>query len=69
MLDLKYSRDIENEADAYAIAVFQKNGIALEHLAAVFTGLDKLERGMPSAYLSSHPSSKERIARIRAAQR
>lgn len=69
LLDLKYSRDIENEADAYAIAVFQKNGIALEHLAAVFIELDKLERGMPSPYLSSHPSSKERIARIRAAQR
>ncbi|CDG81017.1 M48 family metallopeptidase [Janthinobacterium agaricidamnosum] len=67
MLDSKYSRDIENEADSYAIAVLQKNGIALEHLVRVFTELEQLGGGV-APYVSSHPSGAERIARIRAAE-
>ena len=67
LLDLKYSRDVEREADDYAIAMLRQNGIALEHLAQVFVALGKLDQGTP--YLSSHPASTERIARIRAAQR
>ncbi|WP_295997599.1 M48 family metallopeptidase [Rugamonas sp.] len=68
LLDLKYSRDIEREADDYAIAMLLKNGIAPEHLAQVFVRLDRFAGAAP-AYLSSHPSSPERIARIRAAAR
>ena len=67
LLDLKYSRDVEREADDYAIAMLRQNGIALEHLAQVFVALGKLDQGTP--YLSSHPASAERIERIRAAQR
>ncbi|WP_215403486.1 M48 family metallopeptidase [Janthinobacterium sp. JC611] len=67
LLDLKYSRDVEREADDYAIAMLRQNGIALEHLAQVFVALGKLDEGTP--YLSSHPASAERVARIRAAQR
>lgn len=66
LLDLKYSRDVEREADDYAIAMLRQNGIALEHLAQVFVALGKLGDAPP--YLSSHPASAERIARIRAAQ-
>lgn len=66
LLDLKYSRDVEREADDYAIAMLRHNGIALEHLAQVFVALGKLDHGTP--YLSSHPSSAERVERIRAAQ-
>ena len=66
LLDLKYSRDVEREADDYAIAMLRHNGIALEHLAQVFVALGKLDHGTP--YLSSHPASAERVARIRAAQ-
>lgn len=66
LLDLKYSRDVEREADDYAIAMLRHNGIALEHLAQVFVALGKLDHGTP--YLSSHPASTERVARIRAAQ-
>ena len=66
LLDLKYSRDVEREADDYAIAMLRHNGIALAHLAQVFVALGKLDSGTP--YLSSHPASAERVARIRAAQ-
>ncbi|MGK5057801.1 M48 family metallopeptidase [Janthinobacterium sp. LB2P49] len=66
LLDLKYSRDVERDADDYAIAMLRQNGIALEHLAQVFVALGKLDEGTP--YLSSHPASAERVERIRAAQ-
>lgn len=100
MLDLKYSRDAEREADDYAIAMLKKNGIPLSNLALLFEKLlekeerdhndekdDKSAKANPDAqvtkgnkdaadvqgddatvYLSSHPSSRERIERIRKAQ-
>lgn len=68
MLDLKYSRDTERAADAYAIAMLDKNGIAREQLAQAFLQLQKRDQeGSP--YLSSHPPSGERIAHIRAGNR
>lgn len=66
LLDLKYSRDAEREADDYAIAMLRHNGIAPEHLAEVFVRLDQIAGTVP-AYLSSHPAGPERIAHIRAA--
>lgn len=70
VLDMKYSRDAERDADDYAIAMMKRNGIPLEHLVLVFERLEKLERehgGEAAAYLSSHPAGAERIARVRAA--
>lgn len=64
LLDLKYSRDAESEADEYALAMLDRNGIAREHLAAVFEKLDRLDHSA-APYLSSHPSGQERILRIR----
>lgn len=63
MLDLKYSRDIELEADDYAIAMFKANGISLKSLAHTFEKLGS-EPGEFSSYLSTHPASAERIQRI-----
>lgn len=63
MLDMKYSRDAEREADDYAIAMMRKNGISLVHLAGGFERL-KTKGGDSSSYLSSHPSATERIGRI-----
>jgi len=69
-LDMKYSRDAEREADDYAIAMLRRNGIALDHLARVFERLRQQDKaGGELPYLSSHPASAERIARIRAAGR
>jgi Zn-dependent protease with chaperone function len=75
-LDLKYSRDAERDADDYAIAMLTLNGIQLSHLAEAFVKLRKQElRGSADeqanaagSYLSTHPATAERIARIRAAQ-
>lgn len=67
MLDLKYSRDAEREADDYAMAMFKANGISLSKLTVLFEKIDaKSRESIP--YLSSHPSPAERIARIRDAR-
>jgi Zn-dependent protease with chaperone function len=63
MVDMKYSRDAEREADDYAVAMLKANGIPVEKLATVFEKLEAVA-GSPPPYLSSHPVSSERIARI-----
>ncbi|WP_443114304.1 M48 family metallopeptidase [Herbaspirillum seropedicae] len=65
LLDLKYSRDIEREADDYAIAMFKANGLPRQKLALVFEKLESAGKDGPvSPYLSSHPANDERIAHI-----
>ena len=66
MLDLKYSRDAEREADDYAVAMMKANGIGLSNLTHLFEKLGG-KSGDGSPYLSSHPPSSERIERIRKA--
>ena len=69
MLDMKYSRDAEREADDYAIAMMKENGIPLSQLAHGFEQMKSKEGDASSShYLSSHPSTAERIARIQNAQ-
>lgn len=70
LLDLKYSRDAEREADDYAIAMMKKNGIPLTQLV---NGFEKLKTAAGngdevSPYLSSHPPTDERIAHIEQAR-
>ena len=72
LVDMKYSRDAERDADDYAIAMLRQNGVPLEHLVKVFERLHEFEQKhkMDMAdYLSSHPASMERIERVRAAMR
>ena len=69
LLDLKYSRDIEREADDYAIALLKKNNLPLTGLVHAFEKLQKVSGDEPNAYLSSHPPSEERILRIQQSQR
>ncbi|NUU01131.1 M48 family metallopeptidase [Herbaspirillum robiniae] len=66
LLDLKYSRDIETEADDYAIAMFKANGMPRQKLAYVFEKLDRMghEGGRMPPYLSSHPAGEQRIRHI-----
>jgi predicted Zn-dependent protease len=66
LLDMKYSRDAEQETDDYAVAMLKTNGIPVTKLAMVFEML-AAKVGEAPAYLSSHPVSSERIARINAA--
>jgi len=70
VLDARYSRDFEREADAYAAELLRANGADTRPLADL---LERLEaaRGGPApppallAYLASHPASAERIRRLR----
>ncbi|PRC94860.1 M48 family metallopeptidase [Solimicrobium silvestre] len=69
LLDLKYSRDVERDADDYAVALLKKNNIAVENFAQAFEKMDKLSKGMePIPYMSTHPITKERIKRVRQAE-
>jgi predicted Zn-dependent protease len=63
MLDLKYSRDAEHEADDYAIAMLKANGIDPSNLALLFEKIGEYSRSGPS-YFSTHPAPSNRIARI-----
>ncbi|MRW85129.1 M48 family metalloprotease [Pseudoduganella sp. FT26W] len=69
LLDMKYSRDAEQDADDYAVAMMLHNGLGVQPLVDVFSRLQQLEqqRGGDMGYLSSHPPSSERLARLRAA--
>lgn len=81
LLDQKYSRDFEREADQYAIAMMRANGRPLSPMAALFErmGSDEEEDGAQAAnneaedeeswldYLSSHPGDAERIQALRSA--
>lgn len=68
MLDMKYSRDAEREADDYAIAMMKANGIPLSQLSDSFERMKTREGEAPPPYLSSHPSTDDRIAHIKNAQ-
>jgi Zn-dependent protease with chaperone function len=74
LVQAKYSRDLERAADDYAIEVLQASGVPVEAYAAILQRLEdnRRERGgavddSGLAYLSSHPATADRIARLRAA--
>ena len=70
LLEANYSRDLEREADAFAIAVLTANGIPRRHLADILRRMESAsgESGMTSAlrYLSTHPATSERITQLEA---
>jgi Zn-dependent protease with chaperone function len=70
LLQAKYSRDFEREADDYALEVLRANGLSPEHFARVLERLETAagekrtsSRGL--AYLSSHPITADRVERVR----
>lgn len=64
MLDLRYSRDAEREADLYAAHLLKAAGLSANSLAAALERLSGRQKDGP-AYLSTHPATAERIARLR----
>lgn len=64
LLDLKYSRDAEFEADDYAAALMKARGLDASRLALALERLAGDEKHA-HAYLSSHPATAERVARLR----
>jgi Zn-dependent protease with chaperone function len=70
LVEASYSRDLEREADAYAIEVMRANAIPLHLLADVLRRLEESHGGMTAGalgYLSSHPATPERLQRLEAA--
>jgi Zn-dependent protease with chaperone function len=82
MLTLRYSREHEREADAYAIEIMQRNRLPPSALADVLIALENQNRGAqknePASrakaeepalddFLSTHPHTRERIEALRAA--
>lgn len=83
LLDQKYSRDFEREADRYAIDMMRANNLPLSPMAELFERIgsgaeveaEEEERAPPQRsrtaqvldYLNSHPSDEERIEALRAA--
>jgi len=68
LLQTKYSRDYEREADRFAIDLLQRTGIGPQNLAAILQRLEKKHAGRPGmpSFLSSHPPTAEREALARA---
>ena len=80
VMNMRYSRAMEREADGYAIALLKEKGISPAPLADLFDALEKVHAEDPSrrvprwmavtiAYAASHPSSAQRSERLRRAAR
>jgi Zn-dependent protease with chaperone function len=72
LLQAKYSRDLEREADAYAAQVLKMNNLPVSILADALELIQKSHgpEGKEDAgalgYLSTHPATSERLAWLRA---
>ena len=66
VLQAKYSRDFEREADDYAARSLRDNGIGVEFLADMLLRLEQSHgAGASASYLASHPATEERLQRLR----
>jgi predicted Zn-dependent protease len=71
LLQARYSRDLEREADRYASEVLDLNGIPRRHFVRILERLEAAAReqgasedGSLLGYLSSHPVTRERIEAV-----
>ena len=69
LVQSKYSRDFEREADDFAFDYLKQRNIPAESLTALLVRMEKKAdaSGGVMSYLSSHPATKERAERARAA--
>jgi len=68
VLESKYSRDMEREADKYAAGLLEQQGKSPELLARALEKLERYERDKGNGgrdWLSSHPDTEERTRRLR----
>ena len=65
LVQARYSRDLEQQADDYAAALLRFNGLSPALLADALITLMKSHPGSSGGYLSSHPSTDERMRRLR----
>jgi predicted Zn-dependent protease len=70
LLESGFSRDHEREADAFAFDLLKRRGQSPESFATVMLRLSRHHgntKSGPTSYLSTHPSSAERIEAARKA--
>jgi Zn-dependent protease with chaperone function len=71
LMQLKYSRDLERDADSYAARALEANDMSLGLLADILERMEAAHGGSGRgvggavAYVSSHPATEERIANLR----
>lgn len=67
LVQMKYSREIETEADAFAFELLKQKGISPGVFADLMERISAAEGGVRSrvSFLSSHPSTDERVKRAR----
>lgn len=65
LLQAKFSRDFEREADDYALEYLARRGIPAEMFGAILQRMEEKRGGAKSDsdYLSTHPATRERIER------
>jgi predicted Zn-dependent protease len=66
MIETSYSRDEEREADAVGVTYARAAGFQPEAAVRVHEKILKVSRGSILPFLSSHPSSQERIENLKA---
>jgi Zn-dependent protease with chaperone function len=71
LLETGFSRGHEREADDFAFELLKRRGISTNAFADILARLSRKHGAEPDAisYFSTHPATKERIARARAAAR
>lgn len=74
LVDAKFSRDMEREADDVAVEYLRKQGQPVDHFATILNRMEQAfiekhggtaEEGRPTSYFSSHPATASRIERLR----
>lgn len=65
LLQARYSRDLEREADAHAAAALIASGRSPHALADILERMQKVSGHDASALLSTHPATHERISSLR----
>jgi Zn-dependent protease with chaperone function len=68
VLEMKYSRDFETEADDYAIALLDRVGVDRRPTARLFEALLAQESGSDGGIFSSHPPTAQRAKRYNSRQ-
>jgi len=63
-LFLKYSRDLETQADVRGAQILAANGYSPDDMVNFFRALEKVDKSKKTSWLSDHPAPPDRIARI-----
>lgn len=67
LLQSKFSRDNESEADRFALDLMRRAGMDSAYLAEILERIRGSRKGSVPAFLASHPATEERVAAARAA--